>query len=217
MATPPKSRKRSSADSGYSSRRLSSFWEELIRQKKEKRQKEDSNKDNDKPLKDGVVQDILDKRFLDNNKSSVGKSYLPISSRDTKHDTNKDLVRYRDTGLSNKRGSYESCDSNMSCYHGKQTKPNKRKQLNSSTNKKRGGSILGITFPRQEAEEEVRPTQEVREGQKCSLSTMRRRESVLTSLIDALKNISPTDRDSRTKSTLDLSSSEDKILSILYK
>ena len=51
MATPPKSRKRSSADSGYSSRRLSSFWEELIRQKKEKRQKEDSIKDNVKPLK----------------------------------------------------------------------------------------------------------------------------------------------------------------------
>ena len=67
MATPPKLRKRSSVDSGYS-RRLSSFWEEMIRQKKEKRQKEDSIKDNDddKPLKDGVlqVQDILDKVIL---------------------------------------------------------------------------------------------------------------------------------------------------------
>ena len=121
MATPPKLRKRSSGD--YS-RRLSSFWEEMIRQKKEKRQKEDSIKDNDKPLKDGVlqVQDILDKRFSDNSKSSVGKTYLPISTRDTKRDTNKDLVRYRDTGLSNKRGSCESYDSNMSCYHGKQLK-----------------------------------------------------------------------------------------------
>ena len=67
MATPPKLRKSSSGDSGYS-RRLSSFWEEMIRQKKEKRQKEDSSKDNDKPLKDGVfqVQDIIDKRFSDN-------------------------------------------------------------------------------------------------------------------------------------------------------
>ena len=44
---------------------------------------------------------------------------------------------------------------------------------------------------------------------------------MMTSLIDALKNINksqPTDKDSRTKRTLlDLSSSEDKILSILYK
>jgi len=173
MATPPKLRKRSS-----------SFWEEMIRQKKEKRQKEDSSKDNDKPLKDGVlqVQDILDKRFSDNNKSSVGKTYLPISShsRDTKRDTNKDLVRYRDTRLSNKRGSCESYDSIMSCYHGK--------QLKSSTTNKKKESVLGmITFPCQEAEEEVRPTQEVREGQKSSSSTMsRRRGSMLTSLIDAL-------------------------------
>ena len=79
-----------------------------------------------------------------------------------------------------------------------------------------------ITFPCQEAEEEVRPTQEVREGQKSSSSTMsrRRRGSMLTSLIDALKNINKpqqTDKDPRTESTLDLSSSEDKILSILYK
>jgi len=218
MATPPKLRKRSSVDSGYS-RRLSSFWEEMIRQKKEKRQKEDSSKDNDddKPLKDGVlqVQDILDKRFSDNNKSSV---YLPMSSRDTKRDTNKVLGRYRDTGLSNKRGSCESYDSIMSCYHGKQLK-------SSTTNKKRESVLLlgMITFPCQEAEEEVRPTQEVREGQKSSSSTMsRRRGSMLTSLIDALKNISKpqqTDKDPRTERTLDLSSSEseDKILSILYK
>jgi len=42
----------------------------------------------------------------------------------------------------------------------------------------------------------------------------------MTSLIDALKNINkpqPIYKDARTKSTLDLSSSEDKILSILYK
>ena len=139
---------------------------------------------------------------MDNNKSSVGMTYLPMSSGDTKRDTNKDLVRYRDTGLSNKRGSCESYDSSMSCYHGKQLK-------SSTTNKKR---------------ESVRPTQEVREGQKSSSSTMssRRRGSMLTSLIDALKNISKpqqTDKGPRTERTLDLSSSEseDKILSILYK